>query len=396
MKTLWLDPFSGLSGDMLVGLLIDLGADLSVIKRELAKLPVGGYDLFAAVEKRGGIGGSKFHVELLESQPSRNWLDIDRLLEKSTLSTAVVDKSRAIFRRLAEAEGRVHQTPMERVHFHEVGAVDSIVDIVAVTIALEQLQIEKIVSAPLPMTRGQVETEHGLMPLPAPATLELMTGLLVTADERPFELVTPTGAAVVAELATFAGMPEMVVEKVGYGVGSRDKPGLPNLLRGVLGDVGEKQLTADQVAVLESHIDDANPEWLGALMDRLFAAGALDVVWQSVMMKKGRPGLRLTVVAKPGDEESLSALIMRESSSIGVRWHRLDRFVRQRESIALDSPFGVVEAKRLFGDGLPERLLPEYENCKEIAEQNGWSLPDTYRRVESYLLSHLESSELEK
>ncbi|MEJ2699583.1 MAG: nickel pincer cofactor biosynthesis protein LarC [Desulfuromonadales bacterium] len=331
MSILLLDTFAGISGDMVLGLLVDLGVDPSAIKTELSKLPVAGWGLSCLREKRQGIEGTRCEVTCAEQHHHRTWDDIDRMLAESTLLEEVKDLARRIFRRIGEAEAKVHGVALESVHFHEVGALDSIVDVVGAAAGLHFLGVEETVCTPLPLSRGMIDTAHGPLPLPAPATLEILKGLPVREGNCDRELVTPTGAAIAAEICRFGPIPEMVLEKTGYGVGGRRLQDRPNLLRGLLGRAnGESALQADRVTVLETHLDDANPEWLGALMDRLLEEGALDAAFSALQMKKNRPGVRVTVVARPEGAPALARVLLRESSAIGVRSYETRRLKLRR------------------------------------------------------------------
>jgi uncharacterized protein (TIGR00299 family) protein len=387
MKTLYLDPFSGISGDMFLGLLVDLGVSPSAIENELRKLPVSGYRLKLNREKRQGIEGSKVTVVSDERHHHRTWADIDRMLADSSLEENSKALARRIFRRIGKAEAKIHGLPLEAVHFHEVGAVDSIVDVVGAAVGLQLLGVGQVVCAPLPMTRGTVRCAHGVFPLPAPATLEILRGLPVVADPAEVELVTPTGAAIAAETATFGPMPAMTVTAVGYGAGERRLPDRPNLLRGILGEAAETLAPdEDRIAVLESHLDDANPEWLGALLENLLAAGALDVGYSPLQMKKNRPGIRLTVIAPPPLAARLARLILRESSAAGVRWHETRRFKLRSEPATVATALGEAAVKLFFEGEELLRAVPEYVSCRKLASDSGRPLPEVYRLVEQVAL----------
>ena len=383
MKTLFLDAFSGISGDMFLGLLLDLGLPLADLEQELQKLPVDGYLLELKKVQRQSVTGSKLTVHCEEQHHHRTWRDIDSMLMDCDLATPVKELARRIFRRIGEAEAKIHGVALETVHFHEVGALDSIVDIVGAAIGLHLLGNPQIVCAPLPMTRGTVRCAHGSFPLPAPATLEILKGLPVVDDAAGVELVTPTGAAIVAEIASFGPMPAMTLEAVGYGAGERELKDRPNLLRGLLGEASADQaLDQDHVAILESHLDDANPEWLGALMDSLLAAGAFDVGYSPLQMKKNRPGMSLTVIAPPNLSNQLARVIMRESSAAGVRWRESRRYKLRSETGIVAIDLGEVQIKHFYeGDALL-RTVPEFESCKQLATSSGRPLPEIYRLVE--------------
>jgi hypothetical protein len=383
MKTLYLDTFSGISGDMFLGLLVDLGVPLADIENELRKLPVSGYRLEVKREKRQGIEAAKVTVVNDEHHHHRTWADIDRMLADSPLEGKAKDLARRIFRRIGNAEAKIHGTALETVHFHEVGAVDSIVDVVGAAVGLQLLGAAQIVCAPLPMTRGVIRCAHGTFPLPAPATLEILKGLPVVADPAEVELVTPTGAAIAAEIAFFGPMPTMTMTATGYGAGDRHLSDRPNLLRGLLGEaVAEQALEQDRVAILESHLDDANPEWLGALMDSLLAAGAFDVGYSALQMKKNRPGLALTVISPPHLAEQMARKILRESSAAGVRFQESRRYKLRSEPATVTTTLGEAQVKHFYEGTLRLRTVPEFDSCRQLAIASGRPLPEVYRLVE--------------
>ena len=378
---LYLDPFSGASGDMFLGLLVDLGVEPGQIEAQLRCLPLEGWRLTWQREKRCGIEGCRALVAVDEEHHHRSWRDIDQMLATSSLAAPVCELARRIFHRLALAEGKVHGVAADEVHFHEVGALDSIIDIVGVAAGLISLNAERIVCGTLPFATGMVQSAHGRYPLPAPATLELLRGWPQRPDDNDSELITPTGAAIIAEIASFGYFPAMTLEQVGYGVGSRDPGDRPNLLRGCLGCVASSA-GRDKVAVLETHIDDSTPELLGYLSERLFAAGALDVGYSPLQMKKNRPGTRLTVVARPVEQEQLARLILRESSAIGVRFSECERLKLRREAGVVTIAPGDAEVKLIFDGEELLRITPEFESCRTLAETTDRPLAEIYRLVE--------------
>lgn len=381
MSVLYLDPVGGVSGDMVLALLVDLGIPAETMEADLRQLPLEGWRLDVRREERMGISGTRVEVLCAEDHHHRSWADIDALLRRSALPSGVADLARRIFRRLGEAEAKVHGVPLEAVHFHEVGALDSIVDIVGAASGLSRLSPDKVVCAPLPLSRGTVETAHGRFPLPAPATVELLRGAAVFDARCDRELVTPTGAAIVAEIATFGAIPAMRLSEVGYGLGGWRLADRANVLRGLLGEEDAGGET-DQVSVIETHLDDANPEWLGALMERLLEAGALDVGFSPLQMKKNRPGTRVTVISSPPTAPLLARLLLRESSAIGVRWHEARRLKLLRETKTVPTPWGEAEVKLLSEGDRPLRVTPEFESCRRLARASGTPLPEVYRQVE--------------
>jgi uncharacterized protein (TIGR00299 family) protein len=384
MKTLYVDCFAGIAGDMTVAALLELGLPIDHLRAELARLPLPhtAYRLETERCQRHGIAASRFIVHEAEHQPYRHYTDIAALIEASSLAEPVKERAQRVFFRLAEAEARVHGIDIGQVHFHEVGGIDSIVDIVATAIGLDWLGVTDIVAAPLPWGSGFVEAAHGKLPVPAPATAELLRGLPVHGDIGPGERVTPTGAAIVAALATgFGAPPPMTVERVGYGAGSQDFPDRPNLLRLVLGSrCGEAPY--EEIQVLETHIDDMSPELCGFLMERLLAAGALDVAFSPLQMKKNRPAVKLTVLAPPDRLDQLTRLIVTESTAIGVRYYPARRFVLERASEERPTSLGPVRVKVVRDQGTVLRVTPEFDDCRRLALERNLPLMEVYRLVE--------------
>ena len=439
MKTLYLDVFSGLSGDMFIGALLDLGADFRQLEYGLAKLNLDGYSLTHRRAAKCGIEGVKFDVLLAEPAPvpasdgpdyhahshshshgpgdhahshgpggdghshddSRNFHQIKALIRASTLSDWVKEKSIAVFHRIAVAEGKIHGMPPEQVHFHEVGAVDSIVDIVGGCIALELLGKPRVRASAVVEGTGWVRCAHGRMPLPAPATLEILgvRGVALSQCEEPRELLTPTGAALLAEFAeSFGPMAGLVAERVGYGVGTRDNDTRPNVVRAALGVVmgGSNQCSVssvqsgqpaapaahdwetDTVAVLETNLDDVSGELLGAFVEQALSAGALDVFHTPIQMKKNRPGVLLTVLCAAADADKFAAQMLRETSAFGVRRTLAERRKLQRESITVQVPQGNVSVKVGRLDGAVVQVAPEFESCKQLAAKSGVPLKQVY------------------
>jgi uncharacterized protein (TIGR00299 family) protein len=382
MNVLYLDTFSGISGDMMLGLLVDLGVDLKAIESELSKLPVSGYRFEQRKEQRHGIGGTRVEVVCEGSQPSRTWTEIDTMLAESLLNESARSMARRIFRRLGEAEAHVHQVGLDDVHFHEVGGVDAIVDITGTAVGLNLLGLQDICCAPLPLSSGIIRGAHGAMPLPAPATLQLLQGHPVRDADSNRELVTPTGAAIAVEIAKFETMPEMSIKLIGYGVGGWELDDRPNLLRGIIGTRSAVQgFERDTVTVIETHLDDSSPEWLGSLIDRLMEDGALDAAFAPLQMKKNRPGTRLTVVARPQEAERLAQLILRESSAIGVRMHETRRMKLRREPAVVQTDFGEAAVKLIYEGEKLLRITPEHSSCQSLAATTGRPLPEVYRVV---------------
>lgn len=381
----YLDCHSGISGNMFLGAMLDAGLALDTLKQALSGLPLTGYELVLEPFQDKGIQGAHFEVALSEQQQqTRHLSDIVTLIESSTLSSRVREMTIAIFQRLAEAEAAVHGTSIEEVHFHEVGAVDAIVDITGAAIAVEALGITELYASALPMSSGHVQTAHGLLPVPAPATLEILRR--VSAPWRPCpvegELVTPTGAAILATLARFQ-VPAITIERVGYGFGRKQLP-WPNCLRACLGKpYGLEQGYAgaadiDWVTVIETNIDNMTGELLGGLMERLLAVGALDVSYIPMQMKKNRPAVMLTIICRPEDGDAMAELLLSETSTLGVRIQQVQRLKAQRSQQQIETPLGplMIKVKRLGS-----RIIsasPEYEECRRIALERGMSLEEVY------------------
>jgi len=354
---------------MLVGALADAGADQAAIADAVASLDAGATVSFEKV-KRCGIGATKYRVAVAETKAHRHLSHIVKMIEKAHLAEPARRNAIAIFRKLGEAEAAVHQVPIEKVHFHEVGAADSIADIVGVAVALDLLEVETIICSPLNVGSGTVKTEHGILPVPAPATARLLQGAPIYARGPAIELVTPTGAAVAATLATrFGILPPMKVSAIGYGAGDHDFPEHANVFRVILGEpTGADEALA--VSVIEANIDDLNPQVLAYASDRLLEFGALDVSLQPIMMKKGRPATLLRAVAKPEHREAIVQLIFSETSTLGVRVYPAERRVQARTFTEVDTPHGKVRIK-VSSEG---SYAPEYEDCRKLAAQSGVAL----------------------
>lgn len=362
MKTCYFNAFSGISGDMTVGALIDAGADGPTLLDGLNSLNLGATYSYEKTKRRG-IAATKFHVDFPEQKAHRHLPHIFKIIENATrLSDKTKQRAEAVFHALGLAEAKMHAQPLERVHFHEVGAVDSISDIVGACYALELLGIDDIVCSPVNVGSGTVETEHGTLPVPAPATAELLLNKPIYSQGPAMELTTPTGAAIVAALASdFGAMPAMSITATGYGAGSKDFPMQANVLRAVIGTrTGAVESTT--VSVLEANIDDSTPQILGYAMDRLFAAGALDVTIQPLLMKKNRPGSLLSVIARPQDQEPLAKIILEETTTLGLRIYTAERRVQSRSEIMVETPYGSVKMKVT-----PLGASPEYDDCRALA-----------------------------
>ncbi len=371
MKICYLDAFSGISGDMTVGALIDAGAPCGAVLDALRSFDIGAR-FFAEKTTRGGITATKFRVDSGTSASSHRHLShILKLIEHSSISLRAKSRACAVFQRLGEAEAQVHGVPVEKVHFHEVGAADSIADIAGACIALDLLSIDELHVSPVNTGSGTVKTEHGILPVPAPATALLLQGKPIYARGPEFELTTPTGAALAVTLAArFGSLPAMSISSLGYGAGDRDFSEHPNVLRAIVGE-SARAPEATLVSVIEANIDDSSPQVLGYAMERLMDAGALDASLSPLQMKKNRPGSLLRVIARPEDQERLAQIVLAETSTLGLRIHSAERRVTERHIVEVETPFGKIRIKVAAGGS----FAPEYEDCREIAARTGTPLP---------------------
>ena len=370
MKVAYFDCHSGISGDMILGALVDNGVKLEAIRKGLASLQLKGYELKSRRVKRGLFGGTKVDVVLSSKAHthSRTFADIEKLLKRSKLPKPIIEDSMEVFLRLGKAEAKVHRSKIDKVHFHEVGAVDSIVDVVGGIIGMRELDVDQILASPLNTGEGIVECEHGILPVPTPATLELLKGIPCYSSGIPYELTTPTGAAMIGYWAeTFQSLPLMKIQKTGYGAGSHVIPSHANLLRMIVGEAEGKG--SDKVVLVETNIDDMNPEFYDHVMEQLFSVGALDVFYTSVMMKKNRPAVKISVLVPPVKREAVSHVLLTETSTFGIRYSEMDRFVLDRHTIEVQTPYGKVTVKVGSMAGQMMHFSPEYENCRQIAQK---------------------------
>jgi len=385
MKTVYFDCFSGISGDMILGALVDAGLDLDVLKSELSKLNLTGYEIKADKVVKKGITGTKVEVTVTGEQKHRHLGDILKIIEESELKADIKNISKKIFTNLAAAEAKIHNTEINKVHFHEVGAVDSIVDIVGTVIGLKELGIENVYSSKVHIGSGFVDCQHGRMPVPAPATAELLKDVPVYSLGIESELTTPTGAAVLKSLALdFGAMPAMQISGVGYGAGSKEFEELPNLLRVYLGEVDLERYENDEVALIETNLDDMNPEFFEYVTERLMDEGALDVYTVPIIMKKSRPGVVLNVLCEPDKVDELLPIIFAETTTLGVRLHRVARRKLARKIIEVETKYGMIRVKigqTLGEEPLIRNITPEYEDCKKIARENNIPLKNIFDEI---------------
>lgn len=375
------DCFSGVSGDMFLGALIDAGLPFTVLRKELATMNLEGYQFSISDESVSGIHAKKLQVQVDRQQPHRSWQDIKKIIQQSGLEPAVKENSLKIFSTLAEAEAKIHGCPVAEVHFHETGNVDAIVDIVGTAIGFSFLNITRLITSPLPMPRGFVDCAHGRLPVPAPAVCEILTNVPVYGVDYGLEMVTPTGAAIVKALShDFGPFPGMLIHKTGYGAGSHTFPDKqPNCLRLVLGQLSTGN-EAQTVEVIETNLDDWSPEGFPYLYDRLFAMGALDVSLLPIQMKKGRPGFLLQVLSSPAHAWELKRTILSETTAIGLRYRQESRWTLPRETGRIATQWGPLQVKKVETP-CGAVLYPEYEDCRRIAEQNSVPLKEVYAEV---------------
>ncbi|HZZ29961.1 MAG TPA: nickel pincer cofactor biosynthesis protein LarC [Pirellulales bacterium] len=385
MRIAYFDCASGIAGDMLLGALVDAGAELAAIQSGVASLGLPGVNITASEVRRQGFRGLKIEIQHEPEQKHRHLHQIVDMIDGGAISPRAKDFAKRIFNRLGEAEAKVHGMEIRKVHFHEVGAIDSIADIVGTAIALDHLGIERIEASPVPTGHGFITIAHGRCSIPAPATAELLTGIPLAESLVAVELTTPTGAAVLAALAErFGPPPAMTVKKIGYGAGTRDLEEQPNLLRVLLGDaaeavhVGFDSVQAETLCLLETNLDDVSGEVVGHCMAQLFAAGALDVFSCGIQMKKNRPGVLLSVLCSPADSEWLEAIVFRETTTLGIRRVSVNRRKLARRRHQVTTPFGPIDGLLATLPGGELRFSPEYESCRQVAQQHGVALRSVF------------------
>ncbi|HLZ14262.1 MAG TPA: nickel pincer cofactor biosynthesis protein LarC [Candidatus Acidoferrum sp.] len=372
MKLAYFDCFSGISGDMTLGALVDAGVSIDQLREQLRGLDVPGWEISSEKVWKNGMSSTYVKVKTEDQSKHRSLSAILEILQKSKLSPRVRGQAAAIFRKLGEAEATVHDVPIEKIHFHEVGAVDAIVDIVGACIGFESLGIEQFACSPLNVGGGTAKMAHGVLPVPAPATAKLLQGKPTYSNGVQKELVTPTGAAIVAALCThFGPQPAMSVSAIGYGAGTADLEGQPNVVRILIGEAAEKSVAGfdEEIAVIEANLDDMNPQIYGYFQEKALSAGALDVYTTPVQMKKNRPGILLTLLCRPHDTPQLMDLIFTETTTFGARTYRAQRRTLPRESVNVHTQFGDVRVKISRVNGHIRHAAPEFEDCKKLAEQ---------------------------
>jgi pyridinium-3,5-bisthiocarboxylic acid mononucleotide nickel chelatase len=388
MLTAYLDAFSGLSGDMLVGAMLDCGVELAELETALSALPLSGWRISAGHKTLAGIVAVKFNVEVPEAQPERDLGEIRAIIEAARLTDPVKRRAIAVFEALARAEAKVHRTSPERVHFHEVGAVDSIIDVVAAAWGFERLGVGRVLVSGLPMGAGFARSRHGAIPVPAPATAELLAGFAVRLGDGAGEMVTPTGAAVLKALAHPAPLPlEFGIERIGYGAGSREFEDRPNVLRMLLGEE-RAGFESDEMVELAANIDDLNPQIYDHLMDQLFVAGARDVTLTPTIMKKGRPAVTLGVICEAARREEIARVLFAETSTIGLRFHLVSRLKLRREMREVATRFGPIHVKVSHAGPGVATVAPEYEDCRRAALEHRVALKTVMEEARAAALEH--------
>ena len=371
MKTLYFDCFAGASGDMILGALVGAGVDPDYLREQLSLLNVEGFSINFEIVNRSGLSATYARVETVHEHKHRHLSDIKQIIESSRLSDPVKRRSIQIFTHLAEAEARVHNEPVEQVHFHEVGALDAIVDVVGAAICFDYLQIDRFVSSPLHVGSGMVEMAHGRFPIPPPAVAELLKGVPFYSTDIKGELLTPTGAAIITTVCEDYGpIPQMTASKTGYGAGTREYKDFPNVLRVMLGETESHAATDERLWMLETNLDDASPQIMGHVMERVLELGALDCFFTPVQMKKNRPGVLLSVLCGAGEREAVMKLLFTETTTLGVRSYEVTRRALRRSVVQVETQYGPIDVKVAHLDGRVVNEMPEFEQCRQAAAKS--------------------------
>ena len=379
MKILYFDCFSGISGDMITGSLLDLGLDFNFLKKELGKLKLKGFRIGAKKIARQGISSTKFVVVPEEQHKERNLSEINNIIGKSDLDEEIKNKSKEIFLKIAHAESKIHNKPIEKIHFHEIGAIDTIIDVASAAIGIRKLGIEKVYCSKLNVGTGFVGFSHGKWPVPAPATIEILKNVPVYHNNIEAELVTPTGAAIITSFCNdFGEMPLMKVEKIGYGAGSKELQ-IPNVLRAYIGET-EKNIE-EIVEMIETNIDNMNSEIYPYLIEKLLENGAMDAYLTPIIMKKGRPAVKLNALCSPKNTEKLCKIIFEETTTLGIRIYEVRKKKLEREIKEIKTKYGKIKVKVSKLDGIIQNMMPEFEDCARIAKEKKVSLKNVYEEV---------------
>jgi pyridinium-3,5-bisthiocarboxylic acid mononucleotide nickel chelatase len=386
MKTLYFDCFAGASGDMILGALVAAGVDHNELRAQLALLDVDGFAIDFEQANRSGLSATYARVQVAHEHKHRHLSDITKIINGSKLNAAVKARAIAIFTRLAEAEGKVHNEPVEHVHFHEVGALDAILDVVGASICFDLMQIERFVSSPLHVGRGMIQMAHGTFPVPPPAVTELLKGVPFYSTEIKGELLTPTGAAIITTVCSEYGpIPLMTTDRTGYGAGTREYKDFPNVLRVLVGETESTSPGDQKLWMLETNLDDVSPQIMGHVMDRAFALGALDCYFTPVQMKKNRPGVLLSILCEPDRKESLMELLFKETTTLGIRTQQLGRRALPRTIVRVETEYGPIDVKVARLNGTVVNEMPEFDQCREVAIKAGVSLKEVEAAVRSAL-----------
>jgi uncharacterized protein (TIGR00299 family) protein len=389
MKTLYFDCFAGASGDMILGALVGVGVEPRALLENLSLLGVEGYEVGFETVDRSGISATRATVRTRHEHAHRHLGDILKIIYDSRLSDKVKDRAARIFSRLAEAEARVHNVPVEQIHFHEVGALDAIIDVVGAAIGFDLLGVERFASSALHVGSGIVEMAHGRFPVPPPAVAELLKDAPVYSTDIVGELVTPTGAAIISSVCDeFGKLPLMKIERTGYGAGSREYENFPNALRLILGDDEKHAIEAERLLMIETNIDDMSPQFFGYLMDKAFELGALDCYFTPVQMKKNRPAVLVSILCQTNQREAMQNLLFSETTTLGVRSYEVERRALERETVRVETPYGQIDVKVASINGRVVNQMPEYEQCRAAAERAGVAL----RVVEAEAVKALKSN----
>jgi uncharacterized protein (TIGR00299 family) protein len=395
-RLLYVDCVAGIAGDMLLGALLDAGADVESVRAGLSTLPLENLELEVGSTERHGIRAARVQVKGTAERAHRTWPEVQQVIDSGALPERATRRAQDAFRRLAGAEGRIHGRPPEEVRFHEVGALDAVADICGVALALEQLQVDQVICSPLPLARGMIDADHGRLPLPAPATLELLRGAPIYGVELDVELVTPTGAALVAAVASGYGpLPPMQLEAVGYGAGSRDLEALPNVVRVVIGEAVAGRAATSSVSLIETNLDDLSPELVPDAAEGCFAAGALDVWATPAQMKKGRPGIVFSALARPADERAVAEAIMRQTSTLGLRIAQLGRWELDRELQSVEVAGEPVRVKVGRLDGAIVNIAPEHDDCAAVAGRTGRPVKSVWAAALAAMHERIDSGSLD-
>ncbi len=368
MRTLYFDCFAGASGDMILGAMVAAGVDPDALRHQLSLLNVEGFKIDFETVDRSGLSATYARVVTTDQHKHRHLSDIRRIIEHSGVTDAAKELSIRIFTRLAEAEARVHNEPVEKVHFHEVGALDAIVDVVGAAICFDLMKIDRFVSSPLHVGSGMIEMAHGRFPVPPPAVTELLRGVPFYSGEIKGELLTPTGAAIITTVCQEYGpIPQIKTDRTGYGAGTRQYENFPNVLRVLVGETDDAQVASERLWMIETNLDDASPQILGHVMDRVFEAGALDCYFTPVQMKKNRPGVLLSVLCGASEKERVMTLLFTETTTLGIRSYEVERRALRRSVVQVETPYGPIFVKVAHLNGRVVNEMPEFEQCREAA-----------------------------